>query len=262
MRKPRDVRASDRADKTQETQISETHIQSSSNAVAASAAAAVSATAATTNAAINATATTNATINSAAAHGDSTAIGNDEQEVESDEGKGVEREDNKYDKNAARDLCFEADALAKAGQCQAALAKYTASLALDPTSTTVYSNRAVCYMKLNLPEQCVTDLAAAIEVCENAPAAHSLAILLKLLLRHAGAQEMLGHFGSALEDYLEVKDKAMEASVDDDESIASVDSLLPQGLTLSIVNAKIDALEKRISSARSSDEQGKLYSGL
>ena len=142
-------------------------------------------------------------------------------------------------KSLAAALASSANALRQAGEVRAALEKYTDSLALDPTGFSVYSERAICYMKLNNHDKCVDDLAKAIDILANSSWISNIGFIFKLLIRHADLQERRGFFVSALEDYQQLKDKIYEASRTNGHNVSVY---LPNGFSMKIIDAKIKFL--------------------
>lgn len=80
----------------------------------------------------------------------------------------------------------------KKGDFNGAVKCYTRSIALNPASVTAYSNRAMCYLKLNEHTKAVDDASVALSMDPR----H-----VKSLLRRGTASNALGRHRAALRDF-------------------------------------------------------------
>ncbi|KAK3575057.1 hypothetical protein QTP86_019766 [Hemibagrus guttatus] len=95
------------------------------------------------------------------------------------------------DVKKARQLKEEGNAFVKKGQHKKAVEKYTQSLSQDPTEVTTYTNRALCYLSLQMYKEAVKDCEKALELD---PAN------IKALYRRAQAHKELKNKSSCVED--------------------------------------------------------------
>ena len=152
-----------------------------------------------------------------------------------------------------------ADNMLKSGNFQEAILKYSESVELNPNLMSAYANRAVCYLKLKEPKKCVEDLVQAIEILESGPLLTNYKQLFKLLLKHAAVQEMMGCIASAKEDYIELREKALEVA---QETRKQVNKLLLNGLTINAIDEKIAILQEKLSELRAQGDVQKGLSGI
>eukprot|EP00057_Strongylocentrotus_purpuratus_P020135 XP_011674609.1 PREDICTED: sperm-associated antigen 1 [Strongylocentrotus purpuratus] len=85
--------------------------------------------------------------------------------------------------------------LVKQGKYSPAIGCYSRSIEVDPSQAVSYSNRALCYLKLDLPED-------AIEDCNEALKRDPKGI--KALYRRAQARKMLGSFRESVKDLMDL----------------------------------------------------------
>ena len=121
-------------------------------------------------------------------------------------------------------LKAKADDFFRAGDVRSALNAYSAAIDIDDTATPCYSNRAACYMKLGLFQECKVDCDTAIEqtLATNSKSGDKNGInhlsLNKLYLRRGTAMSQLGEFGDAIKDYSKILGILEQLDVDGRDS--------------------------------------------
>ncbi len=107
-------------------------------------------------------------------------------------------------------LKAKADDFFRAGDVRSALNAYSAAIDIDDMATSCYSNRAACYMKLELYKECKVDCDTAIEQTQACSASTPDRIdtkqlgLNKLYLRRGTAMSQLGEYGDAIKDFSKI----------------------------------------------------------
>lgn len=121
-------------------------------------------------------------------------------------------------------LKAKADDFFRAGDVRSALNAYSAAIDIDDTATPCYSNRAACYMKLGLFQECKVDCDTAIEqtLATNSKSGDKNGMnhlsLNKLYLRRGTAMSQLGEFGDAIKDYSKILGILEQLDVDGRDS--------------------------------------------
>lgn len=90
----------------------------------------------------------------------------------------------------------EGNSLVKQNRYEEAVARYTECINIDPTNVAVYTNRALCYLRLNQPELAISDTTEALRLQPDN---------VKALFRRALAKKALGQYDSAARDLVSLQ---------------------------------------------------------
>lgn len=90
----------------------------------------------------------------------------------------------------------EGNSLVKQNRCEEAVARYTECINIDPINVAIYTNRALCYLRLNQHELAIDDATEALRLQPDN---------VKALFRRALGKKALGQYDSAARDLLSLQ---------------------------------------------------------
>jgi len=141
-------------------------------------------------------------------------------------------------------LKAKADDFFRSGDTRSALNAYSAAIDMDNTFIACYSNRATCYLKLNMYPQCQADCDFAIthsleelqrRASDNSEKMKLLSSLVKLHLRRCSAFCQMGQYQESLNDYYQALTKYQHL---DASMIASLTTISVQSIQSDIDRLK------------------------
>lgn len=147
-------------------------------------------------------------------------------------------------------LKAKGDDFFRGGDFRSAINAYSSALELDEHNIACYSNRSICYLKLNMYSDCKDDCSAAIKEIIGVPNEKGSSeielslrpTMIKLLLRRGAASTQLGSFAEALHDYESSITRVHDFFADEIKSGVS----LPVSIDLVSIEADKERLKKLV----------------